>query len=98
MGKRGVIFICHGPHADEAAEKVVGIAPCGRGSESALRNINRFPSRDHRERSSGATFSEVVSACLRMAVPWLENVCRVKAARKKTVARANVGVRMGKDL
>jgi hypothetical protein len=41
----------------QAAEKLIEIAPCGRGSESALRKIDRLPSRDHRERSSGAAFS-----------------------------------------
>jgi hypothetical protein len=41
----------------EAAEKLVEIAPCGRGSESALQKINHLPPRDRRERSFGATFS-----------------------------------------
>ncbi len=39
---------------DEVAllKKSMQIAPCGRGSESALDEVNRLPSRDHRERSS----------------------------------------------
>jgi tetratricopeptide (TPR) repeat protein len=40
-----------GLRVEEAAEKLVEIAPYGRGSETALRRINRLLSRDRRERS-----------------------------------------------
>jgi hypothetical protein len=54
--------IGHGPlgtQTEQIAEKVVQIASCGRGSESAARKISRMPSRDHRERSFQRFFSNL---------------------------------------
>ena len=41
----------------EVVEKLERIASCDRGSESATRKINRFPSRDRRERYRQPDFS-----------------------------------------
>jgi hypothetical protein len=51
-------------HLSQAAEKVVQIASCGRGSESVTRKINRLPSRDRRKRSFQPVLSILFSTLL----------------------------------
>jgi hypothetical protein len=56
-----VIFRLFVGLGSEVAEKLVESAPYGRGSESALRKINRLSRRDHRGRSGWSTHSWMVN-------------------------------------